>query len=511
MTDQHETILGPPGTGKTQTNSNKVRDCLEQGIPPDRIACVSFTRKAAQESRQRVCHDWNIEERDMPYFQTLHSMAFRAGGYSSDEVIGPKDMAEIGDAVGISFGKRGRLDIESDFDTLGVTKGDFYMSQYHLARSMRIPLPDMHCQLGDHNINWSELKRLAAAYEDYKEVRKKIDFTDMIDNFIRAGNGPNVEALFVDEAQDLSTLQWSMVDVLRKTPRIQVFTGDDDQAIMGFQGADVEAFLNATEKKTVLEQSYRVPRSVWQEAQSIVCRIEGRAPKTWRPKADDGMVQFHQNIEDVPLHEGEWCLLARTNRIVSQYADTLREDGLVYSRHGHPSIPAKTYEALDDWEKWAKGETLPPPKVHNVYSFMEAGKGYSKGFGPRSSALLEALGGKVEISMSEARDKIGLLLDGSVRWHRALGKIDLETMNYVLNALKRGDNVKNPRIKLSTIHSMKGGEADNILVVPDLSYAAHREYQRNPATEHRVFYVAVTRAKKALHVMLPETNKCYEL
>ena len=113
--------------------------------------------------------------------------------------------------------------------------------------------------------------------------------------------------------------------------------------------------------------------------------------------------------------------------------------------------------------------------------------------------------------MYEARDKMGLLLDGSVRWHRALGKIDLETKNYVLNALKRGDNVKNPRIKVSTIHSMKGGEADNVLVVPDLSYAAHKEYQINPATEHRVYYVAVTRTKKALHIMLPQTSRSYPL
>lgn len=510
ITDQHETILGPPGTGKTQTNSNKIRDCLEQGISPDRIACVSFTRKAAQESRQRVCKDWGIDERDMPYFQTLHSMAFRAGGYSTDEVIGAKDMDEVGDAVGIPFGKKNRSDIESDFDTLGVAKGDFYMSQYHLCRSKGLTLEEMHRQLADYQVDWCELKRLISAYEDYKSVRKKIDFTDMIDNFIKSNDGPNIEALFVDEAQDLSTLQWSMVNVLREKPRIQVFTGDDDQAIMGFQGADVEAFLNATEKKTVLEQSYRLPRSVWQEAQNIVCRIEGRAPKTWRPKDEEGLVQFHQNIWDVPLDAGEWCIMARTNRIASQYAQVLREEGWVYSRNGHPSIPAKTYEALDDWEKWSRGEPLTPSKLRNVYTFMNMGEGYSRGFGPRSSALT-GLEAEAEISMSEATDKMGLLLDGSVRWHRALGKIDLETKNYVLNALKRKDNVRNPRIKVSTIHSMKGGEADNILVVPDLSYAAHKEYQTNPATEHRVFYVAVTRAKQALHIMLPQTSRSYNL
>ena len=510
MTDQHETILGPPGTGKTQTNSNKIRECIEQGIAPDRIACVSFTRKAAQESRDRVCKDWGIDERDMPYFQTLHSMAFRAGGYSTDEVLGPKDMKEIGEAVGIPFGNKGKLNIESDFDTLGIAKGDFYLSQYHLSRSKGLSLEEMHRRLGDYQVDWCELKRLVSAYRDYKKVRNKIDFTDMIETFIRSGEGPEVDALFVDEAQDLSTLQWSMVDVLREKPRIQVFTGDDDQAIMGFQGADVQAFLNATEKKTVLSQSYRVPRATWQEAQNIVNRIVGRAPKVWNSRDEEGTVQFHQNIWDVPLHEGEWCLMARTNRIASQYAHALREEGWVYSRNGHPSIPAKTYEALQSWEDWCKGVAITPDKLRNIYTFMAVGEGYSRGHGPRSSALL-GLDPDALISMSEAKDRLGLLVDGSVRWHRSLNKIDLDTKNYVLNALKRKDNVKNPRIKISTIHSMKGGEADNVLVVPDLSYAAHKEYLKNPATEHRVYYVAVTRTKENLHIMLPQTNLSYSL
>jgi superfamily I DNA/RNA helicase len=113
--------------------------------------------------------------------------------------------------------------------------------------------------------------------------------------------------------------------------------------------------------------------------------------------------------------------------------------------------------------------------------------------------------------MSEAQDRLGLLLDGSVRWHQALKKIDVDTKLYVLNALKRKDNVRTPRIKVSTIHSMKGGEADNIVVIPDLSYAAHKAYLREPATEHRVFYVAATRAKKSLHIIQPQTNRSYDL
>jgi superfamily I DNA/RNA helicase len=115
------------------------------------------------------------------------------------------------------------------------------------------------------------------------------------------------------------------------------------------------------------------------------------------------------------------------------------------------------------------------------------------------------------INMDFAKSSLGLLYDGESRWHQVLEKISMDMQHYLLNALKRGDNVKNPRIKVSTIHSMKGGEADNVLVVPDLSYPAHRAYQEDPAPEHRVFYVAVTRTKKALHIMEPTTDMYYQI
>jgi len=504
---QSETILGPPGTGKTQTNSNRVRDCIQEGIDPNRIACVSFTRKAAAESRERVSNDWNIDEQDLPYFQTLHSMAYRAGGYKTDDVMSPKDLKTIGMATGVSFGVK-NSNTETDFDNLGVSMGDNYMNLYHLSRSKKLPIEEMYRITGDYNLNFSELNRLVRAYEDYKNAYHKIDFTDMIENFVASDVCPDIDALFVDEAQDLSTLQWSMVNVLRKNPRIQVFTGDDDQAIMNFQGADVKAFLNATEKKTVLNQSYRVPEAVWDQAQSIVNRIHGRAPKEWFPKERAGSVRYHQSLWDIPLGEGEWCLMARTNRIASYYASQLRDEGWVYSRNGHPSIPIKTYEAIMDWETWSKGTSISPSKIRNIYTFMKVGNGFQRGYGPRSKTLL-IMDEEGVYNMSYAKDNLGLLVDGSIRWHRALEKIDLETKNYILNALRRGDNVKSPRIKVSTIHSMKGGESDNVIVIPDISYAAHKEYQKNPSIEHRVFYVAVTRAKQALHVLYPTTNRNY--
>jgi DNA helicase IV len=142
---------------------------------------------------------------------------------------------------------------------------------------------------------------------------------------------------------------------------------------------------------------------------------------------------------------------------------------------------------------------------------MDANVGYRKGSGPRSKTFLNREE-DVMFSMDQAHSELGLCITEG-RWHEVLGKIDDETRHYVLNALRRGDNVKHPRIKISTIHSMKGGECDNVIVIPDLSPAAYKEYRKTPETEHRVFYVAVTRAKKALHLLEPftESKRYYEI
>jgi len=384
------------------------------------------------------------------------------------------------------------------------------MSIYQISRSLQTSLENCFIEAEDYKLHWTELTRLVEAYEDYKKAKKKIDFTDMIEGFVKRDDPPNLDALFVDEAQDLSTLQWSMVNVLRKTPKFQIFTGDDDQAIMRFQGADVKAFLTATKKKEVLTQSYRLPKRIWDQAQRIVSQIEDRAPKTWSPKDEEGSVHYHQSFSDVPFEEGNWCVLARTNHIANFYARQLEEEGWVYSRKGKTSIHPQTYDAIMSWEDLVKGRSITVPALKNMYGFMRSGVDFMKGFSTRSKAFTSLKSDQL-INLMYAQENLGLMWGEDIRWHKSLSKIDLDTKNYVLNALRRGDNVKHPRIKVSTIHSMKGGESDNVLVITDLSYASYKEYQKNPSSEHRVFYVAVTRAKKSLHILEPTTQRYYEI
>jgi len=63
---------------------------------------------------------------------------------------------------------------------------------------------------------------------------------------------------------------------------------------------------------------------------------------------------------------------------------------------------------------------------------------------------------------------------------------------------------KNPRIKMSTIHAAKGGEADNVLLLQDLTGAALETFSYDPDELHRLFYTGATRAKRELHVLDPK-------
>ena len=69
-------IFGPPGTGKTTTLLNMVDEALEKGITPQSIAFLAFTKKAANEAKERAAIRFGLDpKRDLVNFRTLHSMA----------------------------------------------------------------------------------------------------------------------------------------------------------------------------------------------------------------------------------------------------------------------------------------------------------------------------------------------------------------------------------------------------------------------------------------------------
>jgi len=74
-----------------------------------------------------------------------------------------------------------------------------------------------------------------------------------------------------------------------------------------------------------------------------------------------------------------------------------------------------------------------------------------------------------------------------------------------------GELKHRPRIRIATIHSVKGKEADNVLLLPDMTSLTHNSYNKDADSEHRVFYVGATRARKHLYLHKPLTDMFYPL
>ena len=89
-------ILGPPGTGKTTKLLHYVRTFVKLGTPLHKIGYFAFTKKAAGEARKRMLESHpELEDDDLPYFQTLHSFAFTSLGMKKSNVLQNEDYAAL--------------------------------------------------------------------------------------------------------------------------------------------------------------------------------------------------------------------------------------------------------------------------------------------------------------------------------------------------------------------------------------------------------------------------------
>ena len=106
-------------------------------------------------------------------------------------------------------------------------------------------------------------------------------------------------------------------------------------------------------------------------------------------------------------------------------------------------------------------------------------------------------------SLEQCKNKYGLIVDDV--WYNAFNNAPSKKVNYIRKMRQNGEQLnKKPRILLSTIHGVKGGEADNVILLTDLSKQTLREYERVPDDVNRLFYVGATRTKEHLHIVEPK-------
>lgn len=381
--------------------------------------------------------------------------------------------------------------------------------------------------------------RFAHAWEGYKSETGTLDFTDLIERaYLDVEHAPGMpEVGFIDEAQDLSILEASLARKWARSMETVVFCFDDDQTIYRFKGSDPASFVQAglpAENVRILKQSYRVPRAVQRVAEHLISFIPAslRYQKEYLPREEEGAVEYSnlsirtpEQVIEVALRHVEAyksvILLTTCGYMLSPFLAALRGSGIPFSnpyrrrrRDWNPLHRVKnqksaaervaafaaglsreprawTLEELELWLPLTKGVARRDWKKRTVEWNREALQPVR--------CLLEVME-MADIVAAQGRgipwleERFGAQWQGSGAYAAAVGKRDTLGLH------------EEPLFHIGTIHSVKGGEGDVIILAPDLSPQGQMEWLGRPESRHNIIrqmYVGMTRARERLILLSP--------
>jgi len=489
-------VLGPPGTGKTTYLLNKVEQFFNAGTRPEKLGYVAFTKKAANEALSRAVEKFGYETEELAYFRTLHSLCYHWLSLTRTDVVDRANLRDFSKSIGE------RINSAWDGENLMSlsSKGDTMLFLENMARNRCVSFREQWNANASPDMSWLHFDWFVKNYRKYKDLNFLIDYTDMLEMFLASSGSPSLDVLIVDEAQDLSALQWMCIEKLARNVEHVYIAGDDDQAIYRWAGADVEHFIDLKGINTYLKQSYRVPRKVHDIALGVVKRIGSRKEKVWEPKEEEGSVSYHTSFEHVDIDSGNWLFLARNNYLLNAVEEHLKLKGRIYQRGNRSSVSENLITAIRDWEALRKGDTLEAGRIRKIYGYMKVGRGVQRGFKTLKTVRDDSL-----LSIGQLKREYGLLMD--TPWHDCFDLIGNTQREYVISCLRQGEKLMSSKIKLNSIHASKGGESDNVVLLTDLATKTWDDLYKNPDNECRAFYVGVTRTKQNLHIVRGKTRK----
>jgi superfamily I DNA/RNA helicase len=486
-------IYGPPGTGKTTTLLDEVDAALQVGVDPSRIGFFTFTRKAANEAITRATSRFPYTQDDFLWFRTLHSAAFKLLGLRRDEVMGTSHYRELGAALGcFTFRHSYGATIERPPQDGGL--GDRALSIYSLARAKQVSVEQAWREAVDPRISLQDVLRFSSALNEYKKAMAILDFNDFMDH---ESHGPlDLDLMILDEGQDFTHQQWEFARRIGAMAKRIIIAGDDDQTIFEWSGADLQSFLSFKGEMKVLPRSWRLPQKIWLKVESISRQIKVRRPKSWQAKSNEqGEVHYLDHFDQIPLRGvSSWLLLTRNVYQLPALVKACRDQGVVYQHEGEWSNRAASVRAVVAYERLRRGETL---------------SGIEAGLVVRHISGMEPL---AEPQKKFAWNDLTFPFQGRPDWMAALTALGTDEREYIRRLRREGEPLSKPgRVVISTIHGAKGGEADCVMVSPDITKRVMMGMQHDRDQEMRVWYVAASRARERLYLAKPQTTRFVEL
>ncbi len=564
-------LFGGPGSGKTTALLDRVEGLLEdEDIDVTDILVVSYTRAAAAEIRERLADRLDESPRSLRgNVSTMHAKAYDLLNLSRGDVVGESDKEAFCDEYGLDFedeyeGSRRR---SARSTTLGnkviATSQWLQRTRREVAdwydvpftwnvETVRLP-PDIdpNAQTGNkYTPTWSsdddrlDIPDAIRAWRSYKGEHDLVGFADMLERVKQRSLLPNVEYLVIDEFQDITTLQYDVYTEWRPHMKRVLIAGDDDQVVYAWQGADPDLLLEEpVDEDVVLPNSYRLPSRILNVVNAEVRHIDKRQEKDLEPRKEGGVVEGieHPSMLDlvrnvrstVEEDEGTIMVLFRARYQLFQFMDEFIGQGIPFRCLTDQRMwTDRLSQYVDGIEALAADEPLTCLQGRRLADMLADS---AFGTGERDD-LFDTLD---DIADSADTDDLeAITVDPDVIRDHAPFVPDppaaADMLRKVTNFQERsvdayfgGDyqGMARDRVRVGTIHSAKGREADHVFIATDLTekvveqMAATVEQNGHPVpgdgeftkttspvptltdNERRVFYVGMSRARERLVIL----------
>jgi DNA helicase-2/ATP-dependent DNA helicase PcrA len=528
-------LIGAAGSGKTTELLRIMEGALPKlGNDPLRLGFASFTRAARAEAVSRAASAWGVSPGTLDgegWFRTVHSTAKRCLGIGPGQLIGDKtaDIEWISNALGVKISTT--LDEEVGRQKFVGGQEGAALNAWDHARNTLLPLDEVvrrARRLDDDVPDYAAVVRIAERYEAAKRVEDRLDFSDLLLRFsgLRVhptdgvqrvepeGDLPPVSAWLFDEQQDASPLLDAACKRLVSAESVKwcYVVGDPFQAIFGFAGSSAECFLGwPAEKERTMPKSYRCPKPILELGERCLRRMyRGYFDRGVAPADHEGRI--FDTETDVPLTaarpDEEWLFIARTNYEAGRLYASLhaagkparwvkQPEGVTTRGQGLAALYALEKGKPVKGTEWGRAVELLPTVNKSKEPMLARGvkTGWAKRHADDWDVIfpneLEKVGATAPLIEKIRSGEWCSLVDRGQEWRRHAERWGTELAS-------------NSRIRVGTIHSVKGMEADNVALLTTTSRRVEQSREDCHAQhdeECRIAYVGVTRARRNLYVI----------
>jgi DNA helicase-2/ATP-dependent DNA helicase PcrA len=284
-------VVAGAGSGKTRVITHRIANIIQHGVRPDRILAITFTNKAAGEMKERIERLLGLKT---PWITTFHSAGLRILKLEQAHTGFQHPFSVMDEDDQKRLSKRICKELEIDPKMIDPRKITWRISQWknQLVDIAKVePNDDLDIWAKKYNERYA-----AICLEECL-----VDFDDLLvmpvrlferDDELRRKYVARFPYILIDEFQDTNQVQYRLIRLLSEHGNICA-TGDPDQAIYGWRGADIENILNFERdyngcKTVLLEENYRSTQTILRAAQGVVANNTKRKDKTIRTANAEG-------------------------------------------------------------------------------------------------------------------------------------------------------------------------------------------------------------------------------